>query len=506
MKEKKIVINDKLSKQYVADVTVFCISQKEKDVPLLPDELKKSDFGRAAELGDFKGNENDVMISYAPDTSKKIRSKRVAMVGVGSISKNIDKVELVEKMRVAGGNIASLVKKAMAEKICVVLPEMTGKASQKKAVRGLTEGIILGEYTFTKYKTDEEDKKKTKDIKEIRFLAKQNLSSLRLEAGQAHIDALSACHARDMANEPGNGWNAESFARYGRELAAKYDLHCTVFDKKELTKMNMGGILAVNRGSETPPQMVVVEYRAAKKAPTVLLVGKGLTFDSGGISIKPAAGMEDMKYDMCGGAAVLAAMNIVGAEKPKCNVIAIVPATDNMSGGSAVKPGDIIQHYNKTTSEVINTDAEGRLILADALAYGIERYQPDYVVDLATLTGAVITGLGHHHTGLLANDDELARKLTEAGRECGEPLWRLPLGKEYRKQLDSKVADIKNTGGKAGGTITAAEYLHSFVGDTPWAHLDIAGTAWGFTEKSYIPEGGPSGMCVRTLAAFLRRL
>lgn len=506
MKEKKIVINDKLSKKYVADVTVFCISQKKKDTPLLPEDLRKSDFAHAAELGDFKAGENDVMVSYVSGTSKKIQSKRVAYVGIGTISKDIGKDELLEKMRIAGGNIASLAKKATAEKICVVLPEISGKALQKKSVRGLTEGIILGEYTFIKYKTDKEVQKKSKAIKEIRFLAKHNLSSLRLEAVRAHIDALSACQARDMANEPGNGWNAESFARYGRELAAKYDLQCTVFDKKELTKMNMGGILAVNRGSDTPPQMVVVEYRASKKAPTVLLVGKGLTFDSGGISIKPAAGMEDMKYDMCGGAAVLAAMNVVGAEKPNCNVIAIVPATDNMSGGSAVKPGDIIQHYNKTTSEVINTDAEGRLILADALAYGIERYQPDFVVDLATLTGAVIMGLGHHHTGLLANHDELAQKLIEAGKGCGEPLWRLPLGKEYRKQLDSKVADIKNTGGKSAGAITAAEYLHSFVGDTPWAHLDIAGTAWDFTEKSYIPEGGPSGMCVRTLAAFLRRL
>ena len=506
MKEKKIIINDALSKKYVADITVFCISQKEKDTPLIPEEVRKSDFAQAAELGDFKADENDVLISYSRDIAKKIPSKRVAFVGVGKISKDIVNNELLEKMRIAGGHIAALVKKSRAEKICVILPEVSTKVLQNKGVRGLTEGIILGEYSFTKYKTDEETKEKTTAVKEIRFYAKQHLSSLRREAAQAHRDALAACHARDMANEPGNGWTAESFARYARELATRYDLHCTVFNKKQLTKMNMGGILAVNRGSNTPPQMIVVEYRAKKKSPTVLLVGKGLTFDSGGISIKPAAGMEEMKYDMCGGAAVLAAMNVVGSEKPNCNVIAIIPATDNMPGGSAIKPGDIIQHYNKTTSEVINTDAEGRLILADALAYGIERYKPDYVVDLATLTGAVIIGLGHHHTGLLANDDDLAGKLAEAGKECGEPLWRLPLGKEYRKQLDSKVADIKNTGGKAAGAITAAEYLQSFVGDTPWAHLDIAGTAWGFTEKSYIPEGGPSGMCVRTLAAFLRRL
>ena len=236
------------------------------------------------------------------------------------------------------------------------------------------------------------------------------------------------------------------------------------------------------------------------------MVGKGLTFDSGGISLKPAAGMEDMKYDMCGGAAVLGAMSSVAVEKPQCNVIAIVPATDNMSGGAALKPGDIIYHYNKTSSEIINTDAEGRLILADALAYGVEKYSPDYIIDVATLTGAVIIGLGHHHSGLFSNNDGLAARLKAAGEKSGEPVWRLPLGEEYKKQLESKVADVKNTGGRPAGAISAAEYLHGFVDKTPWAHLDIAGTAWNFTEKSYIPKGGPSGMAVRTLLEFIRRI
>jgi len=248
----------------------------------------------------------------------------------------------------------------------------------------------------------------------------------------------------------------------------------------------------------------MLEYRAKNpKAQTLLLVGKGLTFDSGGVSLKPGAGMQDMKYDMCGGAAAICTMAVVGAEKPALNVVAVVPATDNMPGGSALKPGDIIKHFNGVSSEIINTDAEGRLILADALAYGIKMCKPHCVVDLATLTGAVITGLGHHRTGLLGNNQALQKRLTTAGEHCGEPLWQLPLDKEYVKQIDSDVADIKNTGGPAAGTITAAAYLQKFVGKTPWAHMDIAGTAWDFTKKDYIPKG-PTGIGVRTLVTMIR--
>jgi len=213
--------------------------------------------------------------------------------------------------------------------------------------------------------------------------------------------------------------------------------------------------------------------------------------------------MMDMKYDMCGGAAVLASMDAIAKEKPNVGVVAIIPSTDNMSGSDALKPGDIITHYGGITSEVENTDAEGRLILADSLAYGIEQYNPSCVIDLATLTGAVIIALGHHHTGVLSNNDSLVKQLIDAGTKCGEPLWRLPLGREYSKQIESRVADIKNTGGKSAGTITAAAYLQKFVGEVPWAHLDIAGTAWNFTEKTYIPKG-PSGTGVRTLVEFVK--
>ncbi|CAG0906341.1 unnamed protein product [Cyprideis torosa] len=411
-------------------------------------------------------------------------------------------------MRCAGGLVASLCREKKARKICILLPQTWLEEGDSLTVQALTEGILLGDYAFQKYKTELKKKKRHLPIQEIRYISPANSAEIRRAAERGRILAFSACEARNMANEPGNGWQSDDFARYGQDLAKTYGFRCTLLSEKELRAKGMGGILAVNQGSATPPCLVILEYRSesAAKNKTVLLVGKGLTFDSGGVSLKPSAGMEEMKYDMCGGAAILAVMHVVGKERPDCNVVAIVPATDNMPGANAVKPGDIITHYNGITSEVVNTDAEGRLVLADSLAYGIEHFKPDYVIDLATLTGAVIIGLGHHYTGLFSNNDDLAQKLIQAGGRAGEPLWRLPLGEEYRKQLESKVADLKNTGGRPAGAVTAAEYLHRFVGKTPWAHLDIAGTAWNFTGKTYVPEGQASGICVRTLAEFLHIL
>jgi leucyl aminopeptidase len=501
----KIIVNSKVSDKYRADIKVYCVEQKSKDTPKITTSLNNDRFKKVCDLGDFKAEEGEIFIDYTTG-SPASNFKRVVFVGLGRVKSDLKKSVFREKMRIAGGHIAKLCKKLNVSKLCIMVPDFKDQSHLDTAVYCLTEGIVLGEYTFNKYITDAKKKSKFNGIKEIKFICEKNVQSLRQTAALAHGAATAACHARDMANEPGNGWTPANFAEYAEEIAKKHKLKCTVFDKKQMEKMGMGGILAVNKGSDLPPKLVILEYLAHKKAQTILLVGKGVTFDSGGISIKPAGGMEDMKYDMCGGAAVLAAMHAVANEKPDCNVVAIVPATDNLSGGSALKPGDIIHHYNKRTSEIINTDAEGRLILADALAYGIELCSPDYVIDLATLTGAVIIGLGHHHSGVFSNNDKLAGKLIAAGDLSGEPLWRLPLGPDYKKQLDSKVADLKNTGGRPAGAITAAEYLHAFVGETPWAHLDIAGTAWNFTEKSYIPEGGPSGIGVRTLIEFIRKI
>jgi leucyl aminopeptidase len=370
-------------------------------------------------------------------------------------------------------------------------------------VECLAEGIILGDYRFLKYKNEDSENPSYPGLKRLAFAAEEKAGGLKKAAKRGANAAFATRCARDMAHEPGNGWTAAHFADYAEKLAEKYSLKCKIIDKAKMKRLGMGGLLAVNQGSAEPPKLVILEYSPEKASETLLLVGKGLTFDSGGISLKQAAGMQDMKYDMCGGAAVLAAMQAIAEEKPNLRVVAMIPATDNMSGSSALKPGDVIRHFNGITSEVVNTDAEGRLIIADALAFGVKEYKPDCIIDVATLTGAMVIGLGHHYTGILGNDDDLVDQLVNAGKKCGEPLWRLPLGKEYAKQIESQVADIKNAGGREGGAITAAAYLEKFVDAIPWAHLDIAGTAWDFTEKTYIPKG-PSGIAVRTLVQFVR--
>lgn len=456
-------------------------------------------------IGDFSGKKDQALLFYpglmADDGGPQVRAKRVLLVGLGKQEDDINVRR--ERLRIVGGTVAKQAEGIKAQEVLVVLPKEYLLAAAEIA-QCLTEGLILGNYRFRVYKTSAEEAKKVVKMEAV-TLHSAGLSEEAVRQGMetGRIAAEAVCAARDMANRPGNGWTPADFAEYARKLSKRGGLKCKVLEKSAMQKLGMGGILGVNQGSALPPKLVILEYRSGKKLPTVLLVGKGLTFDSGGICAKPPAGMEDMKYDMCGGAAVIGAMQAVAASAVSgVNVVALIPATENLPGSAALKPGDIITQYGGKTAEIINTDAEGRLILADALGYGIASYQPDAVIDLATLTGAVIVALGHHYTGLLANNDQLAARLIEAGAQAGEPLWRLPLGPEYRKLLDSRVADLKNTGDKSAGTITAACYLQEFVGDIPWAHLDIAGTAWDFTEKTYVPKG-PSGTGVRTLVSLL---
>ncbi|MCF8055103.1 MAG: leucyl aminopeptidase [Desulfocapsa sp.] len=503
MESTKISLIRKAPENYRGDLLVYCLHQDEKEKLVMGSTLATKELKKAVALGDFKGKESDLLHIYPQGTGrKKVLAGRILFLGLGKLD-GCSQSDLRERFRKAGGSIAAKAAALNAEKICLCLPDISLVPGEVVG-ECLVEGILLGDYRFLKYK-----KKETKDpsftgIKGLGVHAAGGEKGIRRGLSRALHSAYAARAARDMANEPGNGWTPQSFAAYAQELAVKHNMKCTVFDKSHMKRLKMGGILAVNQGSAEPPKMVILEYKTLKKkAQTILIVGKGLTFDSGGVSLKPAAKMEEMKYDMCGGAAALSAMGVVGEEKPDVNVVAIIPATDNMSGSSALKPGDIICHYGGITSEIINTDAEGRLILADALAYGINKFNPTCVVDLATLTGAVILGLGHHRTGLLGNSQELVDRLLLAGENCGELLWQLPLDKEYGEQIDSDVADIKNTGGRPAGTITAAAYLQKFVDDTPWAHLDIAGTAWNFTEKTYIPKG-PSGTGVRTLVDLIR--
>jgi len=500
MKRCGLGLTQKPLTKYDGALLVFLVGAQQKKSPLC-DEVIKPVVKKLFALGDFGGKADETITLYPgkSDELSDFSCKRILLVGVGDLKKSENTNALKENFRKTGGNISAAAQKVKAAELLLVIPEFI-REDKDICGSGLTEGILLGNYRFEKYKKPK-DKNPYQGLKSIRIFTRGN--GLRPVIKAAATGAYAAMRARDMANEPANHWTPQEFSDFGRELARNSELKCTVFGKAQLKKMGMNGILAVNQGSSVEPKMVVLEHQPKKFSRTILLVGKGITFDSGGVSLKPAAGMEDMKYDMCGGAAVISAMQGVAEEQPKTRVIAIVPTTDNMSGSSAVKPGDVITHYNGITSEIINTDAEGRLILADALAYGIKKYKPDCVVDLATLTGAVIIGLGHHRTGLMSNNDTLADALYQAGEETGEKVWRLPLDPEYSEQIDSEVADIKNIGGRGAGSITAAAYLQKFVGDTPWAHLDIAGTAWEYSKKSYVPKG-PSGIGVRLLLGFIK--
>jgi leucyl aminopeptidase len=499
-----IKLHKKAVNQFSGDLLVYFVSQKDKKTVDYPAGAVRSHLKQACRNGDFSGKKGETFLFYPAAGKKEQVVSRILVVGLGEIDAEKDENRRCELIRLAGGTAAGRAADLKVETLMAVLPEKTGLAADAVA-ESMSEGLILGSYSFDKYKTKKEDDKDVR-VKQI-FLQPGKLNAARVNRGmrQGTRSALAACQARDMANEPGNGWTPDQFAEFAGNLADNSDLTCRIIDKPAMKKLGMGGILGVNQGSALPPKLVILRYRGGgKKAATLMLVGKGLTFDTGGVCLKPAAGMEDMKYDMCGGAAVICAMQAIAEEKPRgINLVALIPATENMSGAGAIKPGDIISHFGGKTSEVINTDAEGRLILADALAYGIKTYKPDAVIDLATLTGAVIVGLGHHRTGVLSTSDQLVEQILAAGDRAGEPLWRLPLGAEYSKQIESKVADIRNIGGKGAGTITAAAYLQEFVGKTPWAHLDIAGTAWNYTSKSYVPNG-PSGIAVRTLLQVVR--
>jgi leucyl aminopeptidase len=481
---------------YGGDLLVYLVRQPNNGSPCCDGGAVDAVLRRVHALGDFSGKEGEHLLFYPEKRGPGIPvAKRVLVVGLG-------KEELhAEIFRKAGGTISSQAMKNKIRELLLVLPDLA--CDMAEMVEGLSEGLVLGAYRFEKYKTKDDPDSPKELLRQASLYVAESRGLIKaLKLGE--IGAQAACHARDMANEPASHWTPRHFSDYGRQLAATHGMACTVLDLARMKKLGMGGILAVNQGSARPAEMVILEYAVKANAPTLLLVGKGLTFDSGGISLKPSAGMEEMKYDMCGGAAVICAMQAIAQAKLKgLNLVAVVPSTENLPGPASLKPGDVITQYGGKTVEVVNTDAEGRLIVADALAYGIKKYKPDMVIDVATLTGAVIIGLGHHRTGLLANNDALCEQLLAAGARSGEPLWRLPLDPEYLKQLKSEIADLKNVGKKDGGTITAAAFLREFVGETPWAHLDIAGTAWDFTEKSYIPRG-PSGIAVRTLFNFVR--
>lgn len=388
----------------------------------------------------------------------------------------------------------------------VLLPTGRGPLYRPDHVAdAVAEGAVTGLYRFQVHKS----KKAKTRIETLTLLAPRG-EAKRAEKGarRGRILGEAVCLARDLGNEPGNRATPTYLAETAMEIAGEHGLEVKILEEADMEKLGMGALLGVSQGSAEPAKLILLTYepaRASKSTETVALVGKGLTFDAGGISIKPAAKMDEMRFDMCGGAAVLATMQAVARLKVPVRVIGVVPSSENLLGAKAYKPGDIVRAMNGTTIEVKNTDAEGRLILADALSYVTSkvRPRPKIVIDLATLTGACVVSLGDQHCGLISNDDALATKMLAAGERSGDRAWRLPLTDGYRKQIDSPYADIQNLGtGPGAGTITAGAFLERFIGKSRWAHLDIAGTAWTDKQAGLLTKGA-TGFGVRLLADLL---
>jgi leucyl aminopeptidase len=435
--------------------------------------------------------------------SSKTNSKRIDLVGLGD-PKDID----IEAIRRASARAVKAALRMKLEKITFAFPKNLMKLglSDELIAQAIVEGALLANYRFDKYQTGK-DKKKYAGIEEVAIITEGSPSEgVHRGVQAAHIICDAVNFARDLANAPGNELPPRELADRTAHMCRKNKIKCSVYNEAKIKALKMGGILGVSQGSAEPPRMIIMEYKPAKAANSkpIVLVGKGLTFDAGGISIKPAQEMDRMKFDMSGGAAVIGIMQAVANLKLPLYVVGIVPSSENLLGSRAYKPGDVLTMYSGKTVEVVNTDAEGRLILADALAYA-QKYKPETIVDFATLTGHVVVALGTHGAGMMGTDDKMKHRLLEASKSCSEKVWELPLWKEFDKQIKSHIADIKNTGGRNGGASTAGAFLKHFVGDYPWVHIDIAGTANSEEEMPYTGKISSTGYGIRLMVEALRR-
>ena len=415
----------------------------------------------------------------------------VAIVGLGK-----RKDFTVDRIRGVAGEFCRALRKVNCHKIATILHGTDiGGLELEDSAQAITEGSLLGLYSYTEYKKPEYG-----NIEEMLIVAREEDSVLVLERAisKGKLIAEAVNLARDMGNEPANYMTPSKMAEIAKDIADKHDLEIKVFGREDMEAMDMGALLGVAKGSNEPPRLIVLNYRGDKQSKKTLgFLGKGITFDSGGISIKPSEGMADMKADMAGAAAVMTAVAAIAQLKLRINVTGIIPATENLPSGTALKPGDVLQAMNGKTIEVISTDAEGRLILADALSYA-RKLGLSPLIDLATLTGACRIALGLLYSGLFGNDQGLVDKVLGAGQSTGEKMWYMPMPEEYKEQIKSEIADIKNTGNRYGGAITAALFLAEFVDDTPWVHIDIAGPRISNKESGYIVKGA-TGFGVRTL-------
>ena len=452
------------------------------------------------ESGDFSGKADQSSLLYPRGA---IPARRILVIGLGKKEKfNPDQIR--QALGKAGRQLQKKgVKQASALVPGLDVSGLPGEIHPSDIAQAATEGAILGTYQFREFKTT--DQEEFKAMEELTLLEPKPERRQEIEEGirVGEVIAHAANEARNQINGPGNIVTPRSLAEKAEKLAQQWNLKCQILDEPTIKELGMGGLLGVSQGSRQPPRLIVLEHNQATEGTApIVLIGKGLTFDSGGISLKPSQNMEEMKYDMSGAAAVLGTLQATAALELPLYVVGLIPSAENLPSGTALKPGDVIRSLSGKTIEVINTDAEGRLVLADALAYA-KRYNPAAVIDLATLTGACVIALGHLASGLLGNNPELIDRIKQAAEQTGERVWELPLWEEYAEQIKSDVADVKNVGGRPAGTITGAAFLSKFAEGLKWAHLDIAGTAWTDKEKPYHPKGG-TGVGVRLLMQLLR--
>ena len=474
---------------------VIGIFEGEQDFPHSKelDSAIFSSIRETLENKEFRGTFGSSIVVY---TLGKGPMKKIMLLGLGKREKFTD-----ESARICAGKATRKARELEIKEFSI----LQFSNLDEGLIEAMTEGIALASYSFDKYKEAKEPA--TRKIEEVTILI--NSDSLRFQSvvEKANLIVEAVNFARDISNLPPNDCPPALLASIAVSLAQDYGMKVRVMDRYELENMGMGGIVAVGKGSNNPPKLIVLEYTGASdpQQKPYLLVGKAVTFDTGGISIKPSEKMDEMKFDKCGGCTVLAIIRAVASMKLAVNVVGIVPSVENMPSATSYRPGDIIRMYNGKSVEVLNTDAEGRMILADALAYGIVTHSPKAVIDLATLTGAAVIALGANVAAVVGSNKQLIDRLRKLSDRTGEKMWELPLYEEYHEQIKSTYADIKNIGGRAGGVITAAAFLSNFVNDVPWVHIDIAGTAWmqeGTHEKSYNHKGA-SGFGVRTLVKLL---
>ena len=443
--------------------------------------------------GDFKGELFQCRLIH---TQEAIPARRVLLTGLGK-KEEFD----LEKWRGAASKAGQFIRDSGIKQFAFQIKPFKG-LSEEELTESFVTGLLLGAYQFNEFKTLERDK--IRKIEETVLLGETEQETSRIGQGleRGRIISNAVCLARDLANAPSNQVTPNALAEKSREIARNQGLGIEVLDLSEAETMGMGAFVAVAKGSQEPARFIMLEYNKGKGLDTIVLVGKGITFDSGGISIKPAERMEQMKADMSGAAAVLGAMEAASKLQLPLHLVGIIPATENLPSGKAYKPGDVLKTLSGQTVEVISTDAEGRLILSDALTYSL-RYKPKAIIDLATLTGACVIALGDYVMGLFGNDEALLKRIEEASAKSGEKAWRFPLWDEYFEYIKSDVADFRNVGTRAAGAIIGGIFLSKFVEKTPWVHLDIAGPAFIEKERPYIPKGG-TGVGVRLLVQLLR--